>query len=104
MSWFNSRIYSKKAKLQINFSTCDLRYKDSKNRKIELYILIYIVYYLYIYNNTGKCSGGAFLGRCNHLPYSELSAFGECSTMRSAKRRFFIPQMEALNPSGRASV
>ena len=94
MNWFNSRIYSKKAKLQINFSTCDLRYKYSKNRKIELYI----------YNNTGKCSWGSFLGRCNRLPYSELSASGECSTMRSAKRRFFIPQMEALNPSGRASV
>ena len=63
-----------------------------------------IVYYLYIYNNTGKCSRGTFLGRCNRLPYSELSAFGERSTMRSAKRRFFIPQMEALNSCGRASV
>ena len=27
-----------------------------KNRKIELYILIYIVYYLYIYNNTVSVS------------------------------------------------
>ena len=25
------------------------------------------------------------------MSYSELSAFGECSTMRSAKRRFFYP-------------
>ena len=87
MSWFNSRIYSKKAKLQINFSTCDLRYKDSKNRKIELYILIYIVYYLYIYNNTLSVSRGLFqvgVTGCHIASYLPLESVPLCVRQKGA--------------------
>lgn len=62
-----------------------------KKWKIELYIFKYMFYYLYIYNNPSCVSRGLFLGSCNRLPDSELSTSGDCSTMLSAKRRFFTP-------------